>query len=38
MVRLITDLKPNENFADADKRLSDFVRILNPHLVAYIPE
>ena len=38
MVRLITDIKPGEDFADADERLGDFVRILNPYLVAYIPE
>ena len=38
MVRLITEIKPGEDFADADERLGDFVRILNPYLVAYIPE
>ena len=38
MVRLITDIKPGEDFVDADRRLSDFVRILNPHLTAYIPD
>lgn len=38
MVRLITELKPGEDFADADKRLCDFIKILNPHLGAYIPE
>ena len=38
MVRLITDIKPGEDFADADRRLSDFIKKLNPHLSAYIPE
>lgn len=38
MVRLITELKPGEDFTDADRRLGDFVKILNPYLVAYIPE
>ena len=38
MVRLITDIKPDEGFDNADERLRDFVRILNPHLSAYIPE
>jgi len=38
MVRLITELKTGDDFTDADKRLSGFVKILNPYLVAYIPE
>ena len=38
VVRLITEIKPGEDFTDADRRLGDFVRILNPYLVAYIPE
>jgi hypothetical protein len=37
MVRLITELKPGEDFKDADRWLGDFVKILNPHLTAYIP-
>ncbi|MBV6467366.1 MAG: VPLPA-CTERM-specific exosortase XrtD [Candidatus Brocadia sp.] len=38
MVRLITEINPDESFSDADIRLSDFIKKLNPHLSAYIPE
>ncbi|NUO09127.1 MAG: exosortase-associated EpsI family protein [Candidatus Brocadia sp.] len=37
MVRLITEIKPDEDFSGADRRLSDFVRTLNPYLAAHIP-
>lgn len=38
MVRLITEIDPDEDFSDADRRLSDFIKKLNPHLGAYIPD
>ncbi len=37
MVRLIMACKPDEDFTDADRRLTEFIKKLNPHLGAYIP-
>lgn len=38
LVRLITNVKPGEDMAQADKALSDFARQVNPQLKPYIPE
>jgi exosortase D (VPLPA-CTERM-specific) len=38
LIRLVTPLIPNEDPAAAEVRLQDFVRNLQPHLAAYIPD
>jgi len=38
LVRLTTSLKPGENIADADGRLTDFSRLIQPVIPDYIPE
>jgi len=38
MVRLITEIKSDEEFSDADERLKNFVRLLNPYLGEFIPD
>lgn len=38
LVRLTTTLKPGEDVANADKRLSEFARLIQPGLSKYIPE
>lgn len=38
MVRLITPLKPGEDMARADGRLSDFAAAVAPRLSAYVPQ
>ncbi|GAO34667.1 EpsI family protein [Sulfuricella sp. T08] len=37
LVRITTPLRPGENFADADSRLVDFVKTLNPSISDYVP-
>ena len=38
LIRLVTPLIPNEDADAAEARLQDFVRTLQPHLAAYIPD
>jgi EpsI family protein len=38
LVRVITPLGPNESFADADSRLINFVKMLNPNISDYVPD
>jgi len=38
LVRITTPLKPDENFSDADSRLIDFVKTLNPNMGEYVPD
>ena len=38
LVRLTTTLQPGEDVAKADKRLTEFARLINPTLSQYIPE
>ncbi len=37
LVRVTTPLGPGEGFSDADSRLTDFVKTLNPHVSNYVP-
>lgn len=38
LVRVTTPLKPGERFAEADRRLTNFVKTLNPHISDYVPD
>jgi exosortase D (VPLPA-CTERM-specific) len=38
LVRITTEVRTSENIADADRRLTDFFKIVNPQLKDYIPE
>jgi exosortase D (VPLPA-CTERM-specific) len=38
LIRVTTPLKPGESFADADNRLVDFVKVLNPNMSDYVPD
>jgi exosortase D (VPLPA-CTERM-specific) len=37
LVRVTTPLRPGESFADADSRLINFVKTLNPNISDYVP-
>ncbi|MBU1978481.1 MAG: VPLPA-CTERM-specific exosortase XrtD [Gammaproteobacteria bacterium] len=37
LVRITSPLRPGEDFADADSRLVDFVKTLNPSISDYVP-
>lgn len=38
LVRLTTSVRPGENIADADKRLADFLKLVNEPLKTYLPD
>ena len=38
LIRITTPLRPGESFADADSRLVNFVKVLNPNMSDYIPD
>lgn len=38
LIRVVTPLRPGESFADADGRLIDFVKMLNPNMSDYVPD
>jgi len=38
LVRVTTPLGPGESFADADSRLVDFVKTMNPNMSNYVPD
>jgi EpsI family protein len=38
LVRVTTPIRPGESFADADSRLIDFVKSVNPNIPGYVPD
>ena len=38
LIRLTTSLKPGEDIANADRRLTEFAKVIQPSLSKYIPE
>jgi EpsI family protein len=38
LIRVVTPLRPGESYVDADSRLVDFVKVLNPNMSDYVPD
>jgi EpsI family protein len=38
LIRVVTPLRPGESYVDAESRLVDFVKVLNPNMSDYVPD